>query len=567
MRINHFIFIFFISLQLNAQSWDWAVTAGADKSDKGIDMDTDEGGNVYVCGYYNTSTNGGANFGPLGTSQTGFGKEGFLAKIDKDGNWQWVKIAQGGWDERVLGMCVDKINQFVYVTGTCWNTTDFGACTSTTFPGSSDNIFVGKFDYSGNCQWLVGAGGSSDDHGYDLITDKLGNIYLTGLMSNEYNVGQPASCTFGGLSIPVPIGEDSLGFVAKMDPNGSFKWVKTFKATDGERDNRIAIDDSANVYVCGGFWGDTARFGNATYQTRGGMDIFVVKFDSSGTQKWVKTTGGILDDRANSITVGPENQIYVTGEFRDEVSFDGDTLKNHGGPNGRDIFLAKLTTGGNWLWAKRAGSDEGSERGNRVITNSTGDVFFTGEYQDTAKFGSQITLITNNIEVFVACVDKDGNWKWVLNGGSPNEDRGNSLTIDEQCNLYTCGYYELTAAFGIEMITAQGSKDIFVSKILRACQLEPYEISGEILVPTGFSPNGDGTNDLLYAYGTLDVSKFEFEVFNRWGQKIFSTNDKTKGWDGKFEGADVQQGVYAYRVKAVFGTNKKEIAGSVTLFR
>ena len=101
MRINHFIFIFFISLQLNAQSWDWAVTAGADKSDKGIDMDTDEGGNVYVCGYYNTSTNGGANFGPLGTSQTGFGKEGFLAKIDKDGNWQWVKIAQGGWDERV----------------------------------------------------------------------------------------------------------------------------------------------------------------------------------------------------------------------------------------------------------------------------------------------------------------------------------------------------------------------------------------------------------------------------------------------------------------------------------
>ena len=142
-------------------------------------------------------------------------------------------------------------------------------------------------------------------------------------------------------------------------------------------------------------------------------------------------------------------------------------------------------SGGNWLWAKRAGSDEGSERGNRVITNSTGDVFFTGEYQDTAKFGSQITLITNNIEVFVACVDKDGNWKWVLNGGSPNEDRGNSLTIDEQCNLYTCGYYELTAAFGIEMITAQGSKDIFVSKILRACQLEPYEISGEILVPTG----------------------------------------------------------------------------------
>ena len=551
-----------------SQSWEWSASAGASKSDKGIDMDTDAEGNVFVCGYYNTTNNGGANFGPLGTSATGFGKEGFVARIDADGNWQWVKIAQGGWDERVLGMCVDKINNWVYVTGTCWNQTDFGSCTAT-YPGSSDNIFVGKFDLSGNCQWLVGAGGGSDDHGFDLVTDKDGNIYLTGLISNEYNPGQVMNCTFSNLNIPVPLGEDSLAFVAKMDPNGTFKWVKTFKATDGERDNRIAIDDSANIYVCGGFWGSGVNFDGSTVSTKGGMDIFVVKYDSAGNRKWVKTTGGILDDRANSITVDKYNQIYVTGEFRDNVSFDGDTVNNHGGPNGRDIFVAKMTTNGNWIWAKRAGSDQGSERGNRIISNKQGDIYFTGEYQDTAKFGTQITLISTpgNLEVFVACMDTGGTWKWVLSGGSPGEDRGNGLAIDEQCNLYNCGYYDSTANFGSNNISAQGLKDIYVSKIMRACRLLPYEISGVVIVPTAFTPNGDGNNDLLYPYGTADVSKLEFEIFNRWGEKIFATNDKTKGWDGTFQGNLVEMGVYAYRLKVVIGGKTSETAGNVTLIR
>ncbi|MFN5459606.1 MAG: gliding motility-associated C-terminal domain-containing protein [Bacteroidota bacterium] len=561
-------FLFSI-LFVKSQSWDWAISAGGIKSDKGIDMDTDNNGDLYVCGYYNTTSVGGANFGSLPTSATGFGKEGFLAKASKNGTWQWVKIAQGGWDERVLGMCVDKVNDFVIVTGTCWNQTDFGSCINVNYPGSSDEIFIGKFDLNGNCQWLIGAGGSSDDHGFDVVTDKLGNIYLTGLMSNEYNVGQPASCTFGSLSIPVPIGEDSLGFVAKLTPNGTFKWVKTFKATDGERDNRIAIDDSANVYIAGGFWGSAANFGSFTGVSAGGIDIFVTKFDSAGNQKWLKTAGGLSDDRANAITVDKYGDIYITGEFRDRISFDGDSLNNNGGPNGRDIFVAKMKRNGSWVWEKKAGSNSGSERGNRIVSNSSGNIFVTGQFQDTAKFGANLPIIsTNGIQVFTSSIDTAGVWKWVLQaGGTSDEDRGNALAVDENCNLYSCGYYENTGAFDQNSVTASGSKDIFLAKVSQACPLAPFEIEGEIALPTAFTPNGDGLNDLFYTYGTSEVSQFEFEIFNRWGQKIFSTNDKTKGWDGRFNGSDAPVGVYAYHVKAIIGNKTKALSGNVTLIR
>jgi gliding motility-associated-like protein len=96
---------------------------------------------------------------------------------------------------------------------------------------------------------------------------------------------------------------------------------------------------------------------------------------------------------------------------------------------------------------------------------------------------------------------------------------------------------------------------------------EPYELTGDVIVPTAFTPNADGLNDYLYPYGTLNVSKLEFEVFNRWGQKVFATNDKTKGWDGRFDGGEAPVGVYAYRLKALVEGKQVQSAGNVTLIR
>lgn len=514
------LFLLFCLLNLVSfsQNWQWLTSAGGDKSDKGIDIDIDRFGNLYVSGYYNTSSSGNVMFSSL-VAPGSFGKDGFLAKIDSSGSWQWVTPIPGGWDERALGMCVDKINNFVYVTGTCWGSTDFGTCiaTATTFPGSRDNIFVGKSDLNGNCQWLIGAGSYSDDHGYDLITDKAGNVYLTGFISNDGSINDTAR--FGLHKATAPLG-DSLGFVTKISPSGVFQWVKTFPGIDGERDNRITIDDEANVYVTGSFYG-TQSYGTTTVTSNGGHDIFVLKLDSAGNQLWVKTAGGLLDDRGNSITVDAAQDVYVAGEFRDIVVFGTDTVNNYGGPSGRDIFVSKITKNGNWKWASKAGSSNGSDRGNRIESNKRDLLFLTGQIKGSATFGSKNVVCNplDSVQAFVAALDTAGVWHWVTQGGGHYEDRGAGIAVDEFCNVYVTGYFQDTVAFGTLTDTSVFKKDIFVSKINSDCNVfgiginEKETLSNMVLFP---NPSSDKFTILLgNIYSDIAVS-----VYNVMGQEL-----------------------------------------------
>jgi gliding motility-associated-like protein len=72
---------------------------------------------------------------------------------------------------------------------------------------------------------------------------------------------------------------------------------------------------------------------------------------------------------------------------------------------------------------------------------------------------------------------------------------------------------------------------------------------------------------MLSPYGLANVTKYEFEVFNRWGQKVFTTTDKTKAWDGRFNGSDSPVGVYAWRLKATMEGKDIQKAGNITLLR
>jgi gliding motility-associated-like protein len=100
---------------------------------------------------------------------------------------------------------------------------------------------------------------------------------------------------------------------------------------------------------------------------------------------------------------------------------------------------------------------------------------------------------------------------------------------------------------------------IFVSDII--CR-EPY-----LFVPNAFSPNGDGLNDVLYVRGRI-LDKVEFAVFDRWGEKLFETKDKDKGWDGVFRGKKCEPGIYVYYLDAIcIGGERYIHKGNVTLIR
>jgi gliding motility-associated-like protein len=94
------------------------------------------------------------------------------------------------------------------------------------------------------------------------------------------------------------------------------------------------------------------------------------------------------------------------------------------------------------------------------------------------------------------------------------------------------------------------------------------EKAKEVVFPTAFTPNGDGRNDILSPLGIRNVKTITIEIWNRWGQLVYSSTDPTKGWDGNYKGTQAQTGVYAYRIYYTNGINEeKVIKGNVTLIR
>jgi len=99
------------------------------------------------------------------------------------------------------------------------------------------------------------------------------------------------------------------------------------------------------------------------------------------------------------------------------------------------------------------------------------------------------------------------------------------------------------------------------------CKQTPTEVHPLIGLPTAFSPNGDGENEILYVRGAA-IKTLDLKIFNRWGQLVFETTTQTHGWDGTFNGEKQPVEAYAYVLNATFidGTSKV-MKGNITLLR
>ncbi len=91
-----------------------------------------------------------------------------------------------------------------------------------------------------------------------------------------------------------------------------------------------------------------------------------------------------------------------------------------------------------------------------------------------------------------------------------------------------------------------------------------------LFIPNVFSPNGDGNNDYFEIYGSKHVVKFmQLQIFNRWGEMVFETNDVQFKWDGHYKEELVSPGVYIYHLKVTFtdGSSTEPYAGSLTILK
>lgn len=120
----------------------------------------------------------------------------------------------------------------------------------------------------------------------------------------------------------------------------------------------------------------------------------------------------------------------------------------------------------------------------------------------------------------------------------------------------TSGQYELTITDGCTVYS-----DDVVIKIDECIEC--------IFIPTAFTPNNDGRNDVLRAYDKCGTTKFELQIFNRWGEVVFETDNITTGWDGVYKNARAEVGAYFYliRYSTSISNEQKVLKGNITLIR
>ena len=387
-------------------------------------------------------------------------------------NFEWAKSMGGIGSDVGNSIAVDNSGN-VYTTGSFLRTVDFDPGPGTfnlTSAGGTTDIFISKLDTIGNFVWAKKIGGMRFNMSHSIAVDATGNVYFTGQFMDTVDFN-PGSGTFNLISA----GYYNM-FVCKLDASGNFVWAKNMGGgSDSEIGHSIAIDSLGNVYSTGHFSG-TADFdpGSAMFNlnSSGYRDIFVSKLDASGNFLWAKGMGGTGYEEGLSIAVGKAGNVYTTGEFSGTVDFNPDIgIFNLTSTGSKDIFLCKLDSSGNFIWAKQMGG-LGDDIGNSIAMDSFGNTYLTGKFMDTADFdpgtGSFNLNSSGGYDIFVSKLDTFGNFIWAKNMGGPGDDIGSSIAINPLGSVFTTGGFEGTVDFdpgpGSFNFTTAGFNDIFVSK-------------------------------------------------------------------------------------------------------
>ncbi|MEK7263261.1 MAG: SBBP repeat-containing protein [Bacteroidota bacterium] len=202
-----------------------------------------------------------------------------------------------------------------YVTGYFKSATImFGNITLTNNSSSgSDDMYVVKYDSSGNVLWAKRAGGGGYDYGKGIAIDGNGNCYVTGYFNSS-------TITFGSVMLTNTDNSGSSDmYLVKYDSGGNVLWAKRASGSSRDYGQGITADENGNCYVTGEFRSDTITFGSVVltnaYSYGYSSQMYVVKYDSSGITVWAKCAVGSSPIIGSSIAVDGNGNCYATGFF------------------------------------------------------------------------------------------------------------------------------------------------------------------------------------------------------------------------------------------------------------
>lgn len=421
----------------------WAKSAGSGNSNPegGYGICTDIQGNCYVTGAFE----GTASFD--GTTVTSQGEEDmFIAKYNPNGELIWAVSAGGIGYDNANSICVHAGH--LYVTGKVAGIAYFGVDSLTATNGGTD-FFIAQYDTNGNFLKAINTGGIYLDEGFDIDCGNDGSVYATGFFTSTIEFETDTFSSFG-----------RSPFIVKYDASLNEIWAKAPKLDAYAEATSLAVSGEGHCIVAG-FYQDSILFGGTVLPPKGEDDIFLASYDGNGEVLWATPAGGTGRDWPTALDIGPSNEIYLTGKFRDTAQFGQVEIISNGY---YDAFVAQYGSTGTPIMAVNVGSD----------------------YPDPLQY----------------------------------DETGSGICVDLTGNCYITGTFYNTASFPPNEITSNGIADVFVAKIAAtsAGAYAPSKLSNEIRV----YPN-PAKGRLLYLLNTgIDSKNLDVEVYDIHGQKILS---------------------------------------------
>lgn len=303
--------------------------------------------------------------------------------------------------DRGEAVAVDRSGNF-YVTGLSIGSGTGYDYATIKYSATGQQLWVRRYDGPGN----------TDNSANALAVDSKGNAYVPGDKANALAIDSSGNVYVTGVSVGSGTSNDYA--TIKYSANGEQIWVRRYNGLGNSDDsaNAIAVDSSGNVYVTG------ASVGSGT-----SSDYATIKYDTNGTQLWVKRYNEAnLDDSANALAVDNSGNVYVTGA-------------SVGSSTSSDYALIKYSSNGTVLWVKRydnkstSGNDSGDSASDLAV-DAYGNVYVTGTSSgfDTSNDYATIKYSSNGTQL------------WIQRYNEANsDDSANALALDSYGNVYVTG--------------------------------------------------------------------------------------------------------------------------------
>ncbi|MFN5317973.1 MAG: SBBP repeat-containing protein [Bacteroidia bacterium] len=319
-------------------------------------------------------------------------------------------------------------------------------------------VLISGYSRAQNLEWAKKMGGPLVDNANSIGLDSQGNVYTAGVFSGtaDFDPGPGSSLlsSEGGSDV----------FVTKFDNAGNLLWAKQFGGANDDlaAEGDIAVDSAGNVLITGYFSGTVDfdpgagifNLNTLLVSSVHANDVFITKLDAAGNFVWAKQFRGNANSYALSLEIDDVGNIYTTGQYAGVVDFDpGAGISNLicACPTCAEIFVSKLDTDGNFVWAKRMvsidgpGFDDGFGLGTALDIDESGNVYLSGYFGGEVDFdpgAGSFNLYCVAFNFFILKLNSSGNFLWAKQIGGVGNDLAHDLVLDSFGNIIITGRFD-----------------------------------------------------------------------------------------------------------------------------